>query len=84
MFDYLCCKEQIAMLIYLLSLIGWNEPTIMIETENLNSSYETLIFSNQEEPKFENLVINSTNVIVLEQEKVQLLAQEIPLFLEGK
>ena len=72
------------MLIYLLSLIGWNEPTILIETENLNSSYETLIVSKQEEPKFENLVINSTNVIVLEQEKVQLLAQEIPLFLEGK
>jgi hypothetical protein len=72
------------MLIYLLSLIGWNEPAILIETQNLNSSYETLIFSNQEEPKFENLVISSTNVIDLEQEKVQLLVQEIPLFLEGK
>lgn len=72
------------MLIYLLSLIGWNEPTIIIETENLNYSYETLIFSNQEEPKFENLVLNSTNVIDVEQEKVQLLVQEIPLFLEGK
>jgi hypothetical protein len=72
------------MLIYLLSLIGWNEPAILIETQNLNSSYETLIFSNQEEPKFENLVVSSTNVIDLEQEKVQLLVQEIPLFLEGK
>jgi len=72
------------MLVYLLPLIGWNEPTIMIETENLNYSYETLVFLNEEEPKFNNLILHNTNVIDVEQEKVQLLVQEIPLFLEGK
>jgi len=72
------------MLIYFLSLIGWNKPTIIIGTENLNYSYETLILLNQEKPKFDNLVLHNTNFIDFQQEKIQLLVPENLLFLEDK